>query len=140
MDVPSTVTHELSLHLLSADGPALPLEAQLRYRASDPLAVEALFDAGSAEPVRWVFSRDLLVAGLDQRAGEGDVVVWPGLDPSGRAVTHLSLSSPDGAALLEAPVEAVRSFLGDTFRVVPLGAEGAHLDLDAELDELLGRR
>jgi Streptomyces sporulation and cell division protein, SsgA len=140
MDLPATVTHALPLHLLSADGPALPLDAQLRYRASDPLAVEALFDAGVAEPVRWVFSRDLLVQGMDRRSGDGDVVVWPATGASGGATVHLRLSSPDGSALLEAPVEAVRDFLADTYRLVPLGHEGDHLDLDATLDQLLDRR
>ena len=38
----------------------------------DPLAVEALFDDGAPDPVRWVFARDLLAAGLDRRTGEGE--------------------------------------------------------------------
>jgi hypothetical protein len=135
----STVSHVLPLRLLTTDGPALILDAELRYRATDPLAVEALFDAGGSAPVRWVFSRDLLVNGLDHRTGDGDVVVWPTTDRHGQPAVHVRLSSPDGAALLEAPAGVLREFLADTFLLVPLGSEVDHLDIDAVVDHLLQR-
>ena len=69
------VSHHLALSLLSADGDDIPVVAELRYSAQDPLAVEALFDDGTPDPVRWVSARDLLAAGLDRRTGDGDVVI-----------------------------------------------------------------
>jgi hypothetical protein len=133
-----TVSYPLALNLLSADGAELPLAAELRYSARDPLAVEALFDAGIDEPVRWVFARDLLSCGLDRRAGDGDVVVWPTNDIDGTRVVHVRLRSPHGDALLEASAEAIQSFLVSTWRLVPPGTEHEHLDIDEVLDALLG--
>ncbi len=132
------VSHHLALNLLSADGADVPLEAELRYTAQDPLAVEALFDDGSAEPVRWVFARDLLAEGLDRRSGDGDVVVWPTQDAQARPAVHLRLRSPNDAALLEAPADALGEFLAATALLVPPGTEYQHLDIDAALESLLG--
>jgi hypothetical protein len=56
----TTVSYPFVLNLLGVDGTARPLDAELRYTAADPLAVEALFDNGSDDPIRWVFARDLL--------------------------------------------------------------------------------
>lgn len=134
----STVSYQLALHLLGADGAMLALDAELRYTATDPLAVEALFDDDSPEPIRWVFARDLLAAGLDRRTGEGDVVVWPTHDADGRPAVHLRLRSPDGDALLEGSAVALAEFLAATWRLVPPGTEQEHLDVDAVLDALLG--
>jgi hypothetical protein len=134
----TTVSYPLALNLLSADGAELLLAAELRYTAGDPLAVEALFEDGSDEPVRWVFARDLLSAGLDRRAGDGDVVVWPTNDTVGIRVVHLRLRSPHGDALLEASADAIQAFLVATWRLVPPGTEHEHLDIDGALDALLG--
>jgi len=137
MDI-TTVSYKLALNLLGADGAAFPLDAELRYSAADPLAVEALFDDGSADPIRWVFARDLLASGLHQRSGEGDVVIWPTTDADGRPAAHLRLHSPDGDALLEASAYAIEAFLAATRRLVPPGTEHEHLDVDSVLDALLG--
>lgn len=102
----ATVSHQFALSLLSSAGDDLPLCAELRYSAQDPLAVEALFDEGGPDPVRWVFARDLLSAGLDRRTGDGDVIVWPTQDAQDRPVVHLRLRSPNGDALLEASADA----------------------------------
>ena len=134
----ATVSHRLALSLLSAAGDDLPLCAELRYSAQDPLAVEALFDDGRPDPVRWVLARDLLSAGLDRRTGDGDVIVWPTQDALDRSAVHLRLRSPNGDALLEAPADAVAAFLAETARLVPLGTEYQHLDVDAALEWLLG--
>lgn len=104
----------------------------------DPLAVESLFDDGSPDPVRWVFTRDPLAAGLDRRTGDGDVVVWPTHDALDRPAVHVRLRSPSGDALLEAPADAVAAFLAETAQLVPLGTEYQHLDVDAALESPLG--
>lgn len=138
MEHPSPmVSHVLPLHLLGSDGPAVSMDAELRYRVEDPLAVEAFFGDHADVRVRWVFARDLLVAGLRHRAGLGDVTVWPSTDGLGRPVVMLRLSSPDGTALMEADASAVGQFLDDTARLVPLGREAEHLDIDATLMRLL---
>lgn len=136
----STVSHPLALHLLSCCDLPLPLAAELRYDATDPIAVTALFDSGEAEPVRWVFARDLLEAGLDQRSGLGDVVIWPAEDGDGRPSVRIQLSSPHGTALLEAPAEDVAAFLTATWRLVGAGDEYRHLDIDGALAQLRGDR
>ncbi len=132
------VSHHLAVNLLSAEGADLPLEAELRYTAQDPLAVEALFDDGSAEPVRWVFARDLLADGLNRRSGDGDVVVWPTQDAQARPAVHLRLRSPHGDALVEASADALEEFIAATARLVLPGSEYAHLDVDGLLASLLG--
>lgn len=134
----STVSYKLALNFLGPENVVLPLDAELHYSADDPLAIEALFDDGGDEPIRWVFARDLLAAGIDQRTGEGDVVVWPTLDAFGRPAVHLRLRSPHGDALLEASAETLAEFLAATHRVVPPGTEHVHMDLDQVVDALLG--
>lgn len=133
-----TVSHHLALHLLSYDGLVLPLQAELRYDIADPIAVTALLYAGGDEPVRWVFARDLLESGLDQRTGVGDVVVWPAREVAGRPAVHVQLSSPHGSAVLAAPADEVETFLSATWRLVGPGDERRYLDIDGTLAALLG--
>jgi hypothetical protein len=96
------------------------------------------FHVGADEPVEWIFARELLTAGLDGPAGEGDVQVWPS-NERGRPVLNLALSSPFGEAHFEAPREATAAFLTRTFDMISAGREGEFLDVDTELDELLWR-
>ena len=137
MDGPA-VPSPRPLRLLRARGGEHPLAAELRYTTQDPLAVEALFDDGGDEPVRWVFARDLLSSGLDHRSGDGDVVVWPTHDADGTRAVHLRLRSPHGDALLEASADSIQEFLVATWRLVPPGAEHELLDVDGVLAALLG--
>ena len=76
---PTTVEVETSLRLVAPDATALPVRASLRYDPADPYAVHVLFHAESAggEAVSWSFARELLVTGLDEPAGIGDVRAWP---------------------------------------------------------------
>lgn len=133
----TSVSYDVALHLLSEDGRVLPLTANLNYDASDPLAVTALFNDGGDEPVRWVFARDLLEAGLDRSAGEGDVLIWPTWDSDGRPAVHLRLRSPHGNALLEASADELERFLHATHRLVPPGTDHRHLDVEGAIAALL---
>jgi hypothetical protein len=133
----TTVSYDLALHLLSTDGHVLPLTAVLHYDASDPLAVTALFNDGGDEPIRWVFARDLLEAGLDYEAGEGDVLIWPTRDVQGLPAVHIRLRSPHGDALLEASADELERFLHATHRLVPPGTEHRHMDLESAISALL---
>jgi hypothetical protein len=109
--------------------------ARLSYRADDPYAVHILFHLGSASPVSWTFSRELLAEGVFRPCGHGDVRIWPA-KVSGRSVICVALSSSDGEALLEAPASPVASWLERTLRVVSAGEEGERLALDEHLDKL----
>jgi len=129
------VEASVQLRLVVADADAVPLPVSLRYSASDPYAVRAVF-SGDGMEVEWVFARDLLRTGLSTPTGDGDVHVWPSWG-TGRELLMISLTSPHPQAVLEATADDVRSFLDRTTAVVADGDESAHLDLDAALARLL---
>jgi hypothetical protein len=86
--------------------------------------------------VRWSFSRELLTEGVEQATGVGDVRIIPMGGAHGRVV-RIVLSSPDGAATLEAPLSEMVEFLAATYDSVPTGAESALLDVDSLVAALL---
>ena len=138
---PTTVEVETSLRLVAPDATTLPVRASLRYDPADPYAVHVLFHAESAggEAVSWSFARELLVTGLDEPAGIGDVRVWPWATPRGGFVA-LALSSPDGNALFEVPRSVLVRFLRRTYVAVPRSRETEYLDIDAAVTRLLAGR
>lgn len=138
MNSSATVSAELGLSLVVPEHGAVPLVASLCYSADDPYAIRMAFHVGADEPVEWIFARELLAAGLEGPAGEGDVQVWPSGD-SGLEVLNLALSSPFGEAHFEVPHSATAAFLDRTFDMVAAGAESEFLDVDTELDDLLWR-
>ena len=135
----ATVRSSLGLTRLGADMPVV-MTAQLLFRADDPYAVEAVFDLGGGEPVRWLFARDLLDEGLVHPVGDGDVHAAPGQHPGGAATVQLQLSSPGGVAVLEAYADDVLAFLEQVYAMVPPGQESLFLDLDGALDRLRQER
>jgi hypothetical protein len=128
--LPLGVSQPVALDLIDVTGAATPLQAELHYDPLDPYAVTAVFLTGAGQ-VRWTFGRDLLVEGLHQPAGDGDVHVWPCLDHDGHAVAIIELCSPDGEALVQAHTSDLLSFIERTTKAVPRGGESAHLDIDA---------
>ena len=104
----STVQATLVLELLDSEGDMNPVQAELRYDSGDPFAVRGDFCLDE-QVVRWVFARSLLRTGLYEPTGSGDVRVRPWLDTDGGAVVHIELSSPDGAAVLQARAATSRS-------------------------------
>ena len=131
----TTVVEELSLHLVVAGQPGLPMTAELRYETSDPYAVHATFRADDSQ-VTWVLSRELLMTGLQAVSGMGDVKVQPS-EEHPESVVLIQLSSPDGVAVLAADAADLRGFLLRTCDQVPPGAEPDFLDLDLKLAQLL---
>jgi hypothetical protein len=137
-------TCRLTLQLIGprswTDVPAL-----LCYDAADPYAVRICFGevgstgAGEAQVsedgITWLLGRDLLRAGLDRPAGEGDVRIWP--SQSAADVLFVHLQAPSGEALFEASRATVAAFLRQTDAIVPPGAETSALHLDQELQALL---
>jgi hypothetical protein len=118
--------------------------ALLCYDASDPFAVRLAFgdvgdDAAVAEPdeagITWLVSRELMRAGLDGPAGDGDVRIWPA--HAATDVLFLHLRAPSGEALFELSRATVAAFLRQTESLVPAGTESELLHLDDELHALL---
>ncbi|MGW1723181.1 SsgA family sporulation/cell division regulator [Streptomyces sp. NPDC002306] len=132
----TVVERELELRLILSPERSIPVPARLCYHSDDPYAVHVAFHINSEQPVRWTFARELLVEGVFRACGHGDVRVWP-TKVGGRSVVLMALTSPGGDALLEAPAAQVSAWLERTLRLVPPGAEGARLDLDDGLAELL---
>ncbi|CAM5226881.1 MULTISPECIES: SsgA family sporulation/cell division regulator [Streptomyces] len=134
----TVVERELELRLVLSPERSVPVPARLAYRSDDPYAVHITFHIDSAHPVDWTFARDLLVEGVFRPCGHGDVRVWPA-KADGRGVVLMALSSPDGDALLQAPVPQVSAWLERTLRAVPPGTEGGQLGIDDALDHLLAQ-
>jgi hypothetical protein len=133
---PLAVTHGMTLELLDASGGATPLEAEFSYDPTDPYAVTAVFVTGQSS-VRWTFGRDLLSQGLYEPSGDGDVHVWPCLDPDGRAVVIIELCSPDGEALVQVRTTDVSRFVERIVESVPPGTESSLLDVDSAIAAIL---
>jgi hypothetical protein len=133
--IPTIVTADLTLTLVLGSDVDVPLPASFNYSAHEPLAVTVDF-VGTEASVRWVFARDLLQGGMTRPVGEGDVTCWPGTSDDGRVVC-ISLRSPTGEALLEAPAEDVKAFLQRSYEVVPEGRETDHIDIDDLIADLL---
>lgn len=127
----------MTLHLVVPGRTPIPVPAVLSYDSRDPYAISMTMMTGpNGEAVEWVFARQLLVDGVVTPTGEGDVHVWPKHE-SGQSSTFLSLTSPSGAALLEASTGSLVEFLTQTLHAVPPGTEGEMLNLDQELATLL---
>jgi len=133
---PDSVTAEIELRLVVPGSPTLPVRADFLYDHADPYAVRVAFHTGGAEVVEWTFARALLTDGVTHPVGEGDVQVWPS-HSAGRPVVCISLSSPSGRAMFEAPLAQLVEYLTKTYAVVPTGSESDHVDVEAELALLL---
>jgi hypothetical protein len=136
--VPDMVRSEIELRLVVPDGSDRAVHADLGYSPADPYAVRVAFHTGGTEIVEWTFARSLLTDGVTHPVGDGDVQVWPATT-TGQPTVCLSLSSPSGRALFEAPLARVVEFLTDTYALVPTGCESDFVDVDAELALLLDR-
>ena len=123
----TTVTQFVTLELIDAHGDATPLETELVYNPTDPFAVSATFMTIAGQ-VRWTFSRDLLINGLYEPTGDGDVHVWPCLDNSGRSVVIIELCSPDGEALVQAAASDITRFVERMTGMVTPGTEAIDVE------------
>lgn len=131
------VTENVELEFVDPQGRATSLDADLVFDPADPYAATMVFRTGVQE-VRWTFGRELLIDGLYEPTGDGDVHVWPCLASDGAAVVIIELCSPDGELLVQAPARKVNAFVGQMTTSVPEGHEASYVDLDSELAQLLG--
>jgi hypothetical protein len=128
-------TEAIHTELVALFDGTTPVRSRWSYRSDHPYTVAAAFQTDRDRWVEWVFSRELLVEGLTESAGVGDVRFRP-LEERGLNMLVVEIESPEGYALLELDHEAVAGFLGASEELVPLGAEGEHFDVDALIDEL----
>ncbi|WP_328446238.1 MULTISPECIES: SsgA family sporulation/cell division regulator [unclassified Amycolatopsis] len=112
-----------------------PVLSRLSYHAEEPFAVTVAFRTERGRWIEWTFARELLVEGLDEPAGLGDVRVRPDLSEDEDFLT-LEIESPDGYASFELEIEDVRTFLDASYELVPLGEEGAYFDVDGLIEEI----
>ena len=131
------VSQLVTLELIDATGAGTPLETELSYNPADPFAVTATFMTVAGQ-VRWTFGRDLLIGGLYEPTGDGDVHVWPCLDGDAHSVVIIELCSPDGEALVQARASELTTFVEKMTSSVAPGAESAHLDVDGAIAAILG--
>ncbi|MFD2418236.1 SsgA family sporulation/cell division regulator [Amycolatopsis pigmentata] len=120
---------------VSLNGSTAPVLSRLSYVGSEPFAVNIAFRTEHGRWVEWTFARDLLVTGLSEPAGIGDVRVHPDL-AADQDILILEIESPDGYALVEVEREDVERFIDASAEIVPIGAESDSFDLDAFIDEI----
>ena len=127
------VTKVVTLELIDSTGAATPLETELSYDPRDPFAMTATFLTVAGQ-VRWTFGRDLLIGGLYEPTGDGDVHVWPCLDNQARSVVIIELCSPDGEALVQARAADMTSFVERMTATVAPGEE--MIDVDGAIAQI----
>ncbi|WP_162529860.1 SsgA family sporulation/cell division regulator [Nocardioides caldifontis] len=128
----AAIKQVVTLELVDAAGGVTPLETELGYDPRDPFAVSATFNTIAGD-VRWTFGRDLLIAGLYEPTGDGDVHVWPCMDNEGEPVIIIELCSPDGEALVQARTADITAFVERMTAAVAPGAEADFMDVDAAI-------
>ena len=123
----ATVSTTLTLELIDANGASTPIETEFSYDPRDPYAVTAAF-LTVAGRVEWTFGRDLLIGGLYEPTGDGDVHVWPCLDGDARSVVIVELCSPDGEALVQVRASDMNAFVERMTAAVAPGSETVDVD------------
>lgn len=113
-------------------GQPAPVVTRWSYSAYDPFAVSLAVRTSHERWVEWLIGRELVMAGLDEPSGEGDVRMRP-LTVQGYDIVEIEISSHDGRAVLEVDQELLRSFVDATLEMVPVGTEADRMDLDGEI-------
>ncbi|UVS82038.1 SsgA family sporulation/cell division regulator [Actinokineospora sp. UTMC 2448] len=129
------MTSEHTEQLISLYNGSIPVRSRWTYRTAEPFTIAAAFQTDNDSWVKWVFARDLLLAGLSSAAGEGDVRFRPGSDASDR-VLYVEIESPDGHAMLVMSHADVADFAAVTAAMVPVGEESDFFDVDALIAEI----
>ncbi|MFB8772021.1 SsgA family sporulation/cell division regulator [Streptomyces broussonetiae] len=132
------VQAEVMMSFLVSEELSFRIPVELRYETCDPYAVRLTFHLPGDAPVTWAFGRELLIDGVGQPCGEGDVRVTP-VEPETLGEVLIRLQVGADHALFRSSSAPLVAFLDRTDKLVPLGQEGALGDFDAHLDEALDR-
>jgi hypothetical protein len=134
----NTIHHEQIAALLPAadSGAVTPVTTRWTYETYEPYAVTVAFATDRGRWVEWVFARDLLIAGLTEPAGQGDLRIRP--DDEDPELLVLEIYAPSGSAVFSLDRDDTEDFLARTLELVSQGAEGTHFDVDRLLAELAG--
>ncbi len=132
----TNVCELIELDFVDDEGNRASLDAEMVYDQCDPFAMSMVFQ--TLPPVTWTFSRELLLTGMYEPIGEGDVHVWPCLSGNGQAVVIFEFSSPDGEVIVQAGLRDCARFAQQMQDSVPHGDELHHLDIDATINQLFG--
>lgn len=127
----------MTAYYLQPDGARLPFTATLGFDRADPYAVRLRLRTTDVRTVTWTFARQLLIDGGRRPAGVGAVEVRPAFHGESRLLALL-FTSAAGRAEVQLPYPTVVAFLRDAYEAVPPGAEGDHVDWNAELARLRG--
>ncbi|MEU1036407.1 SsgA family sporulation/cell division regulator (plasmid) [Streptomyces sp. NBC_01450] len=138
MESLKTVVQGVAVQLVVSRTYSLSMCMSLRYEPTDPYVVRAAFFTDTDEQTEWVLGRELLADGLTGSTGCGDIRVWPAVGRGDQAM-YIVLGSPAGTALLEVPVQDVRTFLENTEALVPRGTESGRIDWELELANLFAK-
>ncbi|ARE76145.1 SsgA family sporulation/cell division regulator [Streptomyces sp. NPDC059558] len=110
----SHVEERVRARVITDDPLYRTIPVALRFAVAEPLAVRIVFPAGlSPEGTdnEWVFPLALLEAGLQAPTGTGDVRIWP----CGRVQAVVEFHSPEGVAVVQFDIAALRRFLRRTY-------------------------
>ena len=111
---------------------------RLSYVAADPYAVTLAVGGRGARPATWTFARSLLVAGVVDRAGEGDVRIWRVRSHAPEGLVAYALRNLAGTLYLYVPLAPLMQFLNATAGLALRNATSVSDGVDAELESLLG--
>lgn len=110
-----------------------PVHAVMVFDPAEPFTVTLHLGYAGGDDVIWMCDRTLLVDGLRQPTGAGDVQVWPAVDTDDVVV---DLNSPDGSITLLLPTERVLTFVHAAEAMSPISR--ATVDVDALIAACLG--
>lgn len=113
-------------------GQPAPVVTRWTYSVADPFAVTLGVRGRRDRFVEWLVARDLVIESLTGPAGCGDIRMSP-QHVQGYDIVEIEIRSTDGRAVLEVDRDLLREFVDATVAVVPVGDEGSHMDLDAEI-------
>ena len=125
--------------LLLPTGKRTPVNVTFSYDSDDSAAVKLHFHTQDPDPIEWIFARNILLLGLDEKTDESaDVVAWPTGDALGNVMHfNLKLTSPFGQAEFLFYIQPITDFVNAVYALIPMGDEFVNLNLDAELVKLL---
>ena len=113
-------------------GQPAPVVTRWSYSAADPFAVTLGVRGRRNRFVEWLVARDLVIESLTGPAGCGDVRMSP-QHVDGYDIVEIEIRSTDGRAVLEVDRDLLQQFVEASVALVPVGAEGSRMDLDAEI-------